>query len=75
MFFPSSNHFKSIKLNHFAGEIDVMDSPSLNKYSVGHHAELSEPLRKHSSIQKGFTGKANDWELVYTELCPEKQEA
>ena len=54
----------------------ILFSPSLNKYYYGHTCdELSERLRKHNSKHKGFTGKANDWKLVYYEEFSSKTEA
>ncbi|MCB9297915.1 MAG: GIY-YIG nuclease family protein [Lewinellaceae bacterium] len=32
-------------------------------------------LRRHLSNHKGFTGKAKDWEVVYTESFVSKEEA
>ena len=36
---------------------------------------MNERLRKHNSNHKGFTCKANDWEIVYKEVFATKQEA
>ena len=54
----------------------ILYSSQIDKYYIGHTCdELSERLRKHNTNHKGFTGKANDWELVYTESFPQKEEA
>jgi putative endonuclease len=43
-------------------------SPTKNKYYIGHTGhDLKERLRKHNSNHKGFTGKINDWKIIYTE--------
>jgi len=43
-------------------------SEALDKYYIGHTADfLVERLRRHNSNHDGFTGKANDWIIVYTE--------
>jgi putative endonuclease len=44
-------------------------SSTRNKYYIGHTGDLlEERLRKHNSNHKGFTGKINDWKIVYTEV-------
>ncbi len=46
----------------------ILYSKILDKYYVGITADnLAERLRRHNSNHKGFTGKANDWEIVYVE--------
>ena len=45
----------------------ILFSKSLNKYYIGSTSDIQERIRKHNSNHKGFTGKTNDWELVYTE--------
>lgn len=52
----------------------ILFSPALNKYYIGHTTEpLHERLRKHNSQHKGFTGRANDWRIVYFETLLTKQ--
>jgi putative endonuclease len=54
----------------------ILFSESLNRYYYGHTCdELDERMRKHNSNHKGFTGNANDWNLVYNEEYPTKTEA
>ncbi|MDC7993475.1 GIY-YIG nuclease family protein [Altibacter sp. HG106] len=54
----------------------ILFSKTLNTYYVGHTGEVvSERLRKHNTHHKGFTGKVNDWKLVYTEIFQTKKEA
>jgi putative endonuclease len=47
----------------------------LDKFYIGHTSDLQDRLRKHNSNHKGFTGKVNDWEIVYTEIYATKEEA
>jgi len=54
----------------------ILHSKSINKFYIGHTADpMEERLRKHNSNHDGFTGKANDWEIVYTEIFQDKLEA
>ena len=50
----------------------ILFSKKLNRYYIGSTQNLSERLRKHNSNHRGFTGKANDWEVVYTETFETK---
>lgn len=46
----------------------ILYSSVLNKFYIGHTCEpIEERLRKHLSSHRGFTSKAKDWKLVYTE--------
>lgn len=46
----------------------ILYSKTLDRYYIGHcEAPLEERLRRHLSNHKGFTGKAKDWEAVYTQ--------
>jgi len=52
----------------------ILYSPSLDRYYIGHTCDLlTKRLRRHNSNHKGFTGKANDWEITYTESFPSKE--
>ncbi|MBL7842810.1 MAG: GIY-YIG nuclease family protein [Cyclobacteriaceae bacterium] len=54
----------------------ILYSSTAGKYYVGHTTEdLGERLRKHNSHHKGFTGKFNDWQVVYYEAFTTKEEA
>lgn len=54
----------------------ILYSKTLDKYYIGHTADaLEERLRKHNSNHDGFTGKAHDWEVVYSEIFPSKEQA
>ena len=53
----------------------IIFSLKLDKYYIGHTADLCERLRKHNSNHKGYTGKADDWAFVYTETFDSKSDA
>ena len=54
----------------------ILYSKLLNKYYVGYTGDkLEERLRKHNSNHKGFTSRASDWEIVFTEQIGSKEEA
>ena len=54
----------------------ILFSAGLNKYYIGFTAGAVElRLIKHLSSNKGFTSKAKDWKIVYTENFPTKNMA
>ena len=54
----------------------ILKSVSIDKYYIGHTcSDMLERLRKHNTNHKGFTGKASDWEVVYTENFEDKSTA
>ena len=53
----------------------ILFSKQLDKFYIGYTNNLEERLRKHNTNHKGFTGKANDWEIVYFEEFDTKSEA
>ncbi|TMI68480.1 MAG: GIY-YIG nuclease family protein [Bacteroidetes bacterium] len=54
----------------------ILYSATLDKFYIGSTSDLlDERLRRHNSNHSGFTGKANDWELVYKEEFPLKSAA
>ena len=53
----------------------ILFSKQLDKFYIGHTNNVEERLRKHNTNHKGFTGKANDWEIVYLEEFDTKSEA
>ncbi|CAH0335095.1 hypothetical protein FVB9288_00715 [Flavobacterium sp. CECT 9288] len=51
----------------------ILFSRSQDKYYVGHTSMvLEERLRRHLSAHKGFTARAKDWAIVYSELFDQK---
>jgi len=53
----------------------ILYSISINKYYFGYTSDLTDRLSKHNTHHKGFTGRTNDWELVYSEKYSTKSEA
>ena len=54
----------------------ILYSHALGRYYVGYcQSPLEERLRRHLSSHKGFTGKASDWQVAYTECFASKAEA
>ena len=54
----------------------ILHSPTSNKFYIGHSTEpIEERLRKHNTNHKGFTGKYQDWIIVYIENFLSKNEA
>ena len=54
----------------------ILYSKALGRYYVGScEAPLEGRLRRHLSNHKGFTGRAKDWEVVYTQSFGSKAEA
>lgn len=46
----------------------ILYSKSIDKYYIGSTSgDVIERLKKHLSNHRGFTGKAKDWELVFSE--------
>jgi len=51
----------------------ILYSAHLDKYYVGYTSgTLEERVKKHLTNHSGYTGKAKDWILVYTERFKEK---
>ncbi|HLP49615.1 MAG TPA: GIY-YIG nuclease family protein [Chitinophagales bacterium] len=54
----------------------ILYSSSINSYYVGYTGDdLTERLRKHNSNHTGYTGRASDWQIVYTQPFEEKKQA
>jgi putative endonuclease len=54
----------------------ILYSPSLSKYYVGSTSmDISERLARHLHDHQGFTSRAKDWEVIYTEKYDDKTEA
>ncbi|MBE7639757.1 GIY-YIG nuclease family protein [Salegentibacter sp. BLCTC] len=45
----------------------ILFSESLNGYYIGSTQSIDSRLKKHLQSNKGFTSKAKDWLLVYSE--------
>ncbi len=54
----------------------ILHTQSLDKFYIGYTAvPIAERLRRHNTNHKGFTGKVNDWKVVYTEIYIAKADA
>ena len=53
----------------------IIYSEKLNHFYYGHSNDLSGRLRRHNTNHKGWTGKTNDWVIVYTEPFKTKSKA
>ncbi len=54
----------------------ILFSAQLDKFYIGYTSNsIADRLKKHNSNHKGFTGRANDWEVVYFEEFLEKTSA
>jgi len=54
----------------------ILFSKSLDKYYVGSTSmDVNQRLRRHLSDHKGFTAKAKDWVMVYSEAFEDVSEA
>jgi putative endonuclease len=54
----------------------ILFSQTLDKYYVGYTCDsLESRLTKHIANKKGFTGKAEDWEVVWFTEFDTKEEA
>ena len=50
----------------------ILYSTSLDRYYIGHTTlSPAERLQKHLTNHDGFTAKAKDWQIVYTESFPD----
>ncbi len=50
----------------------ILYSKSLDLYYIGSSKNPVERLRKHLSNHKGYTSKAKDWKISYTEFFDSK---
>src|SRR5690606_22222270 len=64
------------KTRYMQATFYILHSTILDKFYIGHTTEpMEERLRKHLSSHSGFTSKAKDWKVVYTEPLPTKEDA
>ena len=59
-------------MNYF---LYILFSDKLDGYYIGYSNNLKERLKKHLTNHKGYTAKAKDWRIVYTEEFSSKSEA
>ena len=54
----------------------VLFSKAIDRFYIGHSEQtIEERLKKHLSNHSGFTGRAKDWEIVFTKKFETKSEA
>ncbi|PHN00944.1 GIY-YIG nuclease family protein [Flavilitoribacter nigricans] len=53
----------------------ILHSNELDRFYIGHCHNPEDRLKRHLSNHNGFTAKAKDWEIVYTEAFEAKTEA
>lgn len=53
----------------------ILHSKTLDKFYTGHTNDLESRLSRHNTRHKGYTGKASDWRIVYTEQYSTKSHA
>ncbi|RQP11625.1 GIY-YIG nuclease family protein [Parapedobacter defluvii] len=53
----------------------IIYSAKLDRYYIGSCRDIPQRLRRHNSNHSGFTGRADDWTLVYSEVHPSKHDA
>jgi putative endonuclease len=54
----------------------ILYSAKLDRFYLGHTCmSIEERLAKHLTDHKGFTAKAKDWVVKYTEPFPDKTQA
>ncbi|GGG79056.1 hypothetical protein GCM10007415_09000 [Parapedobacter pyrenivorans] len=53
----------------------IIYSTRLDRYYIGACKDILQRLRRHNSQHRGFTGKADDWHLVYHEAITSKTAA
>jgi putative endonuclease len=53
----------------------ILYSKYLDQFYIGHTSDIDDRLKKHLTNHKGYTAKAKDWQLIYSEIYPSKSEA
>ncbi|MGA6120020.1 GIY-YIG nuclease family protein, partial [Sphingobacterium anhuiense] len=54
----------------------ILYSLSCDRYYIGVSSDVEGRLRRHNAVhKKGFTGRAQDWEVVYQEEYGSKHDA
>ena len=53
----------------------IIFSEKLNKFYIGFTGDLNARITHHNQGGGSFTGKTNDWEIIYTEEFEEKSQA
>ena len=54
----------------------ILFSDAIQRYYTGYTSQdVDDRLYQHNINYKGFTGKTNDWKVVFTQLFDEKSSA
>ena len=53
----------------------ILFSKKLDRYYIGSTGDVAKRLKKHLQNHKGFTSKAIDWKVVYSEKFATREEA
>ena len=53
----------------------ILYSLTKDKFYIGFTSNLEERIIRHNQKSKGFTGKINDWKMIYSEAYNTKSEA
>jgi putative endonuclease len=54
----------------------IINSENIDKFYVGSSSDaLKERLRRHNSNHSGFTGKVNDWVVIFSTIFSSVYEA
>ncbi|WP_438962736.1 GIY-YIG nuclease family protein [Nonlabens sp.] len=53
----------------------ILFSEQLDRYYIGSSQDVERRLKKHLASNKGFTARAKDWVIKYTEKFQSKNEA
>jgi putative endonuclease len=53
----------------------ILFSKTKNRYYIGYTSNLEERIIRHNQKSNGFTGKVNDWKVVYDEKYETKEQA
>ena len=53
----------------------VLWSDALGRHYVGHTGDLERRLQEHRAPHAGFTGRAQDWHVVYRKSFREREAA
>ncbi|MGB0881040.1 MAG: GIY-YIG nuclease family protein [Polaribacter sp.] len=53
----------------------IIFSEKIDRFYVGFTSDIPSRIEKHNQKHKGFTGRSNDWTLMYFEEFNTKKEA
>jgi putative endonuclease len=53
----------------------ILFSGKIDKFYVGHTADLSKRLKEHNNAQSQFTSTGIPWQLIHSFECADKVEA